>query len=159
MPRTSKLPRLGQAWPQRSGPGPRSGRERGFAAVLIALYGVLAFAATGRAVFELLAKFGQAPLSYSLSLVSALTYALMTVLLIRRGGDSRPALWVCSLELLGVVTVGTLSFVSPHLFRAHTVWSHFGIGYGLLPLLLPLAAITYLLARRRQRIQAGSVTA
>lgn len=128
----------------------RSRSERGFATILITLYGVLAFAATGRAVFEVAAKFGQAPLSYSLSLLSAITYVVMTILLVRRGGRSRAALWVCAFELTGVVVVGTLTTLDPGIFGAHTVWSQFGIGYGLTPLILPVVALTYLAAQRRR---------
>lgn len=136
-----------RAAPLRTG---RSRSERGFATILIALYGVLAFAATGRAVFEVAAKFGQAPLSYGLSLLSAVTYVVMTVLLVRRGGRSRAALWVCAFELTGVVVVGTLTTLDPRIFGAHTVWSQFGIGYGLTPLILPVVALTYLAAQRRR---------
>ncbi|UYG16279.1 hypothetical protein BRM3_11760 [Brachybacterium huguangmaarense] len=128
--------------------------ERGFATVLIALYGVLAFAATGRAVYEVAVKFGEAPLSYVLSLVSAVTYAVVTVLLVRRGGDSRAALYVCLFELAGVLVVGTLTVAAPGLFHAHTVWSQFGVGYGFFPVLLPVVAISYLLWRRRA-VRAG----
>lgn len=128
-----------------------SRRERGFAVVLIALYGILAFAATGRAVYEVAVKFMDAPLSYSLSLLSAVTYAVVTVLLVRRGGDSRAAVWVCAFELLGVLVVGTLTTAAPHLFAAHTVWSGFGAGYGFLPLALPVIALIYLVGRRRAR--------
>lgn len=141
----------GERLPRRS----RSRSERGFATVLIALYGILAFAATGRAVYEVSVKFGHAPLSYTLSLLSAVTYAVVTVLLVRRGGDSRAALWVCALELTGVIVVGSLTTLAPHLFVAHTVWSFFGIGYGFLPLLLPIVAIIYLLRRRARRAEAA----
>lgn len=131
-------------------PGRPARAERGFATLLIALYGVLAFAATGRAVYEVAVKFSEAPVSYTLSLASAVTYAVVTVLLVRRGGDSRAALWVVGLELAGVLTVGTLTTLAPGLFRAHTVWSHFGIGYGFLPVILPIVALGYLVLRRRR---------
>lgn len=127
-------------------PPDRSVREgsRGFATALIALYGILGFAATGRAVYEVAVKFGAAPVSYGLSVLSAVTYAVVTVLLIRRGGRSRAALAVCTLELAGVLVVGALTTLMPQLFVAHTVWSNFGIGYGFLPLILPVVAILYL---------------
>lgn len=124
-------------------------RERGFATLLIVVYGILALAATGRATYELAAKFTEAPLPYALSLVSALTYVVVTVLLVRRGARSRAALWVCGIELVGILVVGSLTTFAPGLFEVSTVWSHFGSGYGFVPLLLPIVAIVYLLVHRR----------
>lgn len=124
-------------------------RERGFATLLIVVYGILALAATGRATYELATKFTEAPLPYALSLVSALTYVVVTVLLVRRGARSRAALWVCGIELIGILVVGSLTTFAPGLFEVSTVWSHFGSGYGFVPLLLPIVAIVYLLVHRR----------
>lgn len=135
-------------------------RERGFASLLIVVYGILAFAATGRATWELFVKFDDAPLPYALSLVAACTYLLVTVLLVRGGGESRAALWVCSIELLGILVVGTLTLFRPHLFDVATVWSMYGIGYGFVPLVLPIAAIIYLRSiQRRPDANAASGTA
>ena len=47
-------------------------------------------------------------------------------------------------ELAGVLIVGTLTFLDPSLFPDATVWSHYGQGYGFVPLLLPLVALFYL---------------
>jgi hypothetical protein len=131
-----------------SGPGPRS--SRGFATLLIIVYGILALAATGRATWELITKFGEAPFPYTLSLLAALTYVVVTVLLVRRGGRSRAALYVCILELAGVLTVGTLTLMVPDLFPEATVWSSYGVGYGCVPLILPICAIVYLVVERRR---------
>jgi hypothetical protein len=49
-----------------------------------------------------------------------------------------------SVELLGVVSVGALSSAAPELFPDKTVWSHFGQGYGFLPLVLPFAGLAWL---------------
>jgi hypothetical protein len=46
-------------------------RNLGIGRLLIAAYAVLALAATGRAGYELIAKFDQAPLPYALSAASA----------------------------------------------------------------------------------------
>jgi cytochrome bd-type quinol oxidase subunit 2 len=124
-------------------------RERGFATLLIVVYGILALAATGRAGYELATKFTQAPLPYALSLLSALTYLVVTILLVRRGSRSRAALWVCGFELLGILVVGSLTTFAPGLFEVSTVWSRFGSGYGFVPLVLPIVAIVYLLVARR----------
>jgi cytochrome bd-type quinol oxidase subunit 2 len=133
---------------------PRRGRkERGFASLLIVVYAILAIAATGRAGWELATKFTDAPLPYALSLVAAVTYLVVTVLLIRRGADSRAALWVCCFELLGIVVVGTLTVAAPDLFPTATVWTHYGAGYGFVPMILPIAAITYLALSRRTQVE------
>jgi cytochrome bd-type quinol oxidase subunit 2 len=135
----------------------RGKKERGFASLLIVVYAILAIAATGRAGWELATKFTDAPLPYALSLVAAVTYLVVTVLLIRRGARSRAALWVCCFELLGILVVGTLTVAAPDLFPSATVWTHYGAGYGFVPLVLPLAAITYLAVSRRMQNTPGTV--
>ena len=47
-------------------------------------------------------------------------------------------------ELLGVLAVGTLSFVAPELFDHASVWSGFGSGYGYLPLVLPVLGLLWI---------------
>lgn len=128
----------------------RSTRSRGFATVLVALYGIFAISATARAGVQIIERFSAAPVAYLLSLLAAFTYIAATILLARRGGSSRAALWLCSAELLGVLVVGTLTLVDPELFPDATVWSGFGSGYGYVPLVLPVIAITYLLRERRR---------
>lgn len=134
-----------------SGPQSTRGtaRSRGFATLLVIVYGIFALSATARASVQILEHFSVAPLAYLLSLLAACTYVAATVLLARRGGDSRAALWLCSAELAGVIVVGTLTVADPGLFPDATVWSRFGTGYGYVPLLLPIVAIAYLLRRRR----------
>ena len=44
-----------------------------------------------------------------------------------------------------MLAVGTLSFVRPELFPDKTVWSHYGSGYGYLPLVLPVLGLWWLL--------------
>ncbi|MGH2939769.1 MAG: hypothetical protein ACRDPE_16790 [Solirubrobacterales bacterium] len=54
----------------------------------------------------------------------------------------------CSVELAGVLAIGTWSLLDPTLFPAATVWSGFGSGYGCFPLALPLLGPLYQWRRR-----------
>ena len=49
-----------------------------------------------------------------------------------------------SIELAGVLVVGLASYVVPDAFPDKTVWSHFGSGYGYVPLVLPLLGMWWL---------------
>ena len=50
----------------------------------------------------------------------------------------------CTIELVGVLVVGALSYAVPDAFPDKTVWSHFGSGYGYVPLFLPMLGIWWL---------------
>ena len=128
-----------------------SAGSRGFTALLVAVYGIFAISATARSLVQILRSFQDAPLAYALSLLAALTYIAVTVALVRWHEGSRAALWLCLVELAGVLSVGTLSLLVPELFPDDTVWSLYGIGYGFVPLVLPLVAVAYLWRRRRGR--------
>ncbi|EWS82677.1 hypothetical protein [Brachybacterium phenoliresistens] len=135
-------------------------RRRGFATLLVIVYAVFALSASARAGYQVLTGFERAPVAYAFSLLSALTYIVATVLLARRGGDSRAALVVVVAELVGVLCVGTLTVLDPQLFPEASVWSYYGIGYAFIPLLLPVVAIAYLARRRtaaRRRAGDGTV--
>ena len=131
-----------------------SAKTSGLGRVLIAVYGVLALAATGRASYELIAKFDEAPLPYSLSLFSALVYILATIALAKRGKTwSRIALIAVSVELVGVLVIGAASLLMPEIFnysgkQIKTVWSFFGIAYGFVPLVLPVLGLIWLKRRK-----------
>jgi hypothetical protein len=113
--------------------------------VLVAVYGIFALAATARAGVQLLTKFDQAPLAYLLSALAGLIYIVATITLARGTRASRRlALIAIIIELVGVVTVGTLSIVDPEAFPRATVWSVYGIGYGFVPLLLPILGLAWL---------------
>ena len=113
--------------------------------VLIAVYGIFALAATARASVQLLTRFEEAPLAYLLSALAGLIYIVATITLARGTGVSRRlALIAIIIELLGVVVVGTLSVVYPEAFPRATVWSVFGIGYGFVPLVLPILGLAWL---------------
>ena len=120
-------------------------RVSGIGRLLIAVYGVLALAATGRSFVQIVAEFADAPLAYSLSALAAVVYIVATVALIKRSALWYRIAWITiSFELLGVLVVGTLSLVDPALFQHKTVWSVFGQGYGFVPLVLPLLGMWWL---------------
>ncbi|APX31969.1 hypothetical protein BH708_03640 [Brachybacterium sp. P6-10-X1] len=125
-------------------------RTRGFEAVLIIVYGIFALSATARSLVQILRDFTAAPVAYVFSLLAALTYIAVTVVLVRRGRRSPWALALCAIELLGVLAVGLLSVFDAALFADDSVWSGFGQGYGYVPLLLPIVALVYILVGRRQ---------
>jgi uncharacterized membrane protein YdcZ (DUF606 family) len=122
----------------------------GVGRLLVAVYAVFALSATARASYQLIREFDQAPVAYTLSLVSALTYILVTVALTRKGAQwaklARATVWF---ELFGVLAVGTASFLAPTLFNHPSVWSGYGIGYGFLPLLLPILGLIWLSRRSK----------
>ena len=121
--------------------------------LLVSIYGILAFAAIGRSSYELIFKFSQAPIPYALSFFSAMVYLSATLALARNTAQSsKVALVAVSIELIGVVTVGALSFLVPSLFTyagkpVRTVWSFFGIAYGFVPLFLPILGLVWLRKR------------
>jgi hypothetical protein len=121
--------------------------ELGVGRLLIAVYAVFSLSSGARAIFQLLTKFQEAPLAYSLSALAAVVYVVATLTLANASWRrfARPAIWF---ELIGVLTVGSLSFVLPALFAHPSVWSGFGSGYGFLPLALPVLGLIWL---RRNR--------
>ena len=54
-----------------------------------------------------------------------------------------------TIELVGVLSVGLLSYLAPADFPDKTVWSHFGSGYGYFPLILPILGLLWLRYRSR----------
>ena len=116
--------------------------------LLIAVYAVFALSATARASYQLFREFDEAPVAYTLSLVSALTYILVTVALTKSGEKwAKIATATVWFELFGVLAVGTASLALPSLFNHPSVWSGFGIGYGFLPVLLPVLGLIWLSRR------------
>jgi hypothetical protein len=124
-----------QAGVRRSGPG----------RVLITVYGVFAVAATSRAGVQIAVDFAKAPVAYLLSAFAAVVYIIATVTLARSGRLShRIAVISCSVELAGVLTIGTFSLLDKAAFPSATVWSGFGMGYGFVPLVLPVLGLLWL---------------
>jgi len=122
----------------------------GVGRLLIAVYAVFALSATARASYQLLREFNEAPVAYTLSLVSALTYILVTVALTKTGDKwAKIARFTVWFELFGVIAVGIASIALPSLFNHPSVWSGFGIGYGFLPLVLPILGLIWLARRQK----------
>ncbi|MBM7504365.1 hypothetical protein ACFPER_12820 [Agromyces aurantiacus] len=127
----------------------RPGRLSGVGRVLVAVYGVLALAATGRSLVQIVEKFDEAPLAYSLSALAAVVYIVATIALVRPGRTWYRIAWATiAFEFTGVVVIGLLSVIRPDLFPHDTVWSAFGRGYLFIPLVLPLLGMWWL-ARHR----------
>jgi hypothetical protein len=130
----------------------RSGDRLGEGAgrLFLALYGVFAVGATSRSVYQLSTRYHEAPLAYVLSAVAAVIYLVILVCLARGGETARRiALAGCSVELAGVLTVGTWTLVQPSAFPDQTVWSDYGMGYLFLPLLVPVSGLLWLRRTRR----------
>lgn len=113
--------------------------------LLLSLYGVFTVAALSRSIVQISTKYHDAPLAYVLSAVAGVVYAVITVALWRGGEAARKvAVVCCSVELTGVIAVGALSVADSSAFPDATVWSDFGVGYGFLPLALPVAGLLWL---------------
>jgi hypothetical protein len=122
----------------------------GVGRVLIFVYGLFALSASARAVVQIATKFGQAPLAYVLSALAAAIYLVATVCLARATPASRRiAIACCTVELLGVLAIGTASLADKSAFPDATVWSGFGAGYGYVPLILPIVGLWWLLRGRK----------
>lgn len=127
----------------RSGPG----------RLLIAMYAVFAMAATSRSLVQIATKYEQAPLAYALSALAAVVYVVATVCLIRGTRRARRIARIALVfELVGVVGIGTLTVIDPGAFPDQTVWSNYGLGYLLLPLIVPILGLVWL--HRTERAQA-----
>jgi hypothetical protein len=138
-----------------AGRDPESGRSAralstGFGRVIVFVYGILAFAASGRATFELTTKFGDAPLPYALSILAAAVYVVATWALAT--GRRTIALAAVSFELVGVLAVGISSLVATDKFPEASVWSDFGVGYGWVPLVLPVVGLWWILRGSRGQV-------
>ena len=113
--------------------------------ILIAVYGVFALAATARAGVQIATKFGDAPIAYLLSAVAAVIYCAATFALAKATVVSRKVATVAiAVELAGVIGIGAFSYAVPDDFPDATVWSHFGQGYGFVPLVLPVLGLLWL---------------
>jgi hypothetical protein len=115
---------------------------RGAGRVLVAVYGTFALAAGARAAVQLSTRFDEAPVAYLLSAFAAVVYVLATVGLARGGRGGRRLAWVAiTVELVGVLVVGTLSLADAAAFPDETVWSSYGRGYLFVPLVLPVLGL------------------
>lgn len=126
-----------------------SGRTTGIGRLIVMLYAILALAASWRSGFQIITKFDAAPVAFLLSAVAAVVYIVATFAL----GIKGPKAWKVALvaiwfELIGVIAVGIWSLLAPGIFSESTVWSSFGIGYGFIPLILPLIGLYWLYKHR-----------
>ncbi|GAA4907053.1 hypothetical protein [Streptomonospora salina] len=132
----------------RSGPG----------RVLVAVYAVFAVAAASRAAVQILTRFGEAPLAYTLSALAAAVYVVAMIGLIGGGRTQmRVAAVSCTVELVGVLAVGAFSLLDPAAFPDDTVWSRFGSGYLFIPLVLPVLGLWWVRRVGRSRAADGPV--
>ena len=149
-PMTSPEPTPSRADSTRTGPG----------RLLVAIYAIFALSASARAGVQIATKFSHAPVAYLLSAFAGAVYILATVTLTVGSPTARRiAVLSCSIELVGVLAVGTWSLADPATFPDATVWSGYGSGYGFVPLVLPLFGLLWL--RRwigRPRTQRTTVT-
>ena len=118
----------------------------GIGRVLVIVYAIMALGATGRSFVQIVERFDEAPVAYTLSALSAVVYIVATLALVFAGRRGWYVVaWVAIVfELVGVLVVGTLSLVMPELFAHPTVWSWFGMGYLFVPLVLPFLGIWWL---------------
>jgi hypothetical protein len=125
------------------------GMSAGAGRALVAAYAIFAVAAGARSSVQLAEHGERAPLAYGLSALAALTYLAATVALRSPAPRTRAvAIGIAAGELTGVLAVGAWSLLDPAAFPDETVWSRFGSGYGWVPLLLPVLALTWLLRAR-----------
>ncbi|MDO5618759.1 hypothetical protein [Kocuria sp.] len=131
--------------PKQQSGHPHDAKNSGFGRVIIAVYGIFALSAGVRAAYQIGTQFDIAPLAYLLSLFAALVYILAAVALTRTGATWHKVATVAVLiELVGVVGIGAWTYLAPNLFADATVWSHFGQGYGFIPLVLPFIGLWWL---------------
>lgn len=133
-----------------------AGRRSGPHQVLLVLYALFFVAAGARSAVQLATMADEAPVAYTLSAVAAVTYALgWFAIRSAAHGDTALASVMLWVELAGVAVVGTLSLVRRDLFPDASVWSDYGIGYGFVPALLPIAGLLWL---RRLRAEGALET-
>jgi cytochrome bd-type quinol oxidase subunit 2 len=124
-----------RARPTSSGPG----------RLLVLVYGIFALSAGARAAVQIATKFSDAPVAYLLSAFAAAVYLCATIGLARSGPRARQVATVAvTVELIGVLVVGTVSLAQPDDFPDATVWSGYGEGYGFVPLVLPVLGLLWL---------------
>jgi hypothetical protein len=129
---------------------PRS-TKNGPGRLLVAVYGLFALSAVARAGTQIATEFSRAPVAYVLSAIAGVVYIVATVTLVNGSRTARRiALVSCSVELAGVLVVGTWSVLDPASFPDATVWSTYGIGYGFVPLVLPVFGLLWLRRFRRR---------
>lgn len=130
---------------------PARRRMSGVGRVLVVVYGILALAAIGRSIFQIITRFDESPIAYTLSAIAAVVYVLATIALAARWDVIA---WITVVfELVGVLVVGTISLAAPSVLGLTdaspfggqaTVWSVYGAGYIFIPLVLPVLGLLWL---------------
>lgn len=123
-------------------------KSLGIGRLLIAVYAIFAVSSSARAIYQLATKFQDAPFAYSLSAVAAVVYIVATIAL-AKNSLNKLAIFAITFELVGVITVGVLSYTHPELFAHPSVWSKFGQGYGYVPFVLPILGLLWLRKQRK----------
>ncbi|WP_237212102.1 hypothetical protein [Rothia nasimurium] len=127
-------------------------KNSGFGRLLVVIYGVFTLSAGARALYQVIRKFDEAPLSISLSALSALIYLVATIALAKKGERAwKVSLLAVGIEMAGVLLIGIFSYLQPQHFELASVWSHFGSGYGYIPLVLPMVGLWWLNKTRPAR--------
>lgn len=94
---------------------------------------------------QIVGKFGEAPLAYTLSALAAVVYIVATVALAMKGERwTMVARAAVVFELVGVIVIGTASLLAPELFPHDTVWSRYGQGYLFIPAVLPILGLWWI---------------
>jgi hypothetical protein len=158
-PETAPSPVPGAASETEAPPGtaasPPESTRTGPGRLLVAVYGLFALSACARAGTQIATEFSRAPAAYVLSALAGVVYIVATVTLVNGSRPARRIAFVsCSVELVGVLAVGTWSVLDPASFPDATVWSTYGVGYGFVPLVLPVLGLLWL--RRWARRRPGS---
>jgi hypothetical protein len=126
--------------------------------VLMAFYALFTLAAGARSAVQLIQQADAAPVAYTFSALAACTYAAGWVAIRRaaqgRTGFASVMLWI---ELTGVLVVGTLSLTVSDWFPDASVWSDYGIGYGFVPAVLPVAGLIWL-RRFKERMPSATTS-
>jgi hypothetical protein len=127
--------------------------------LLVAVYGLFALSACARAVTQIATEFSRAPVAYVLSALAGAVYIVATVTLVNGSRTARRIAFAsCSVELIGVLAVGTWSVLDKASFPDATVWSTYGVGYGFVPLVLPVFGLLWLRRVGRRTALAGQGT-
>lgn len=127
-------------------------KSSGFGRLIIVIYAVFSLSAGVRSLYQLGTEFTEAPFAIILSAISAVIYVIATVALTKTGPGWHRIAWIAVwIEMIGVLAVGLLSFMVPELFPRASVWSHFGAGYGFVPLVLPVIGLIWLWRTRPDR--------
>ena len=124
---------------------PPESTKTGPGRLLVAVYGLFALSACARAGTQIVTEFSRAPVAYVLSAIAGVVYIVATVTLVNGSRTARRIAFLsCSVELAGVLAVGTWSVLDKASFPDATVWSTYGVGYGFVPLVLPVFGLLWL---------------